>query len=436
MRFIRRFQEDYKTEPIYLVENYRSSKYIIDASNSLIRMNRDRMKGAHPICINHERETGLPGGRWSQLDPVSQGRVQIVSVKDLPHQAAYIKSEIDRIKSLDPNTAWNDFAVLSRTKAPLASVRTVLEHVGYPVKTTLDKGLPLHRVRELQSVIEWLMIKEKKNARASILQFDLNGLRGKRIINIWWRLIDMFFDTYREETSDSILPVEWAIDHLYEFLGEQRREKVVGQGIFMSTIHSAKGTEFPHVFILDGDWSRPTGKEQWEEERRVMYVGMTRAEETLHLMKIPGKTNPFLREISGKFALPLTFQVEMNIGRYANKTYEILGLDDLYLDYAGTFQQTHPIHEQLAKLEAGQCVSFCRKSERIEIRSDSGICVARLSKQGVDKWKDRLDQILEVRIVALLKRNQDDPEEDFQERINADSWELPVLEVVCQGNSI
>ena len=49
-------------------------------------------------------------------------------------------------------------------------------------------------------------------------------------------------------------------------------------------------------------------------------------------------------------------------------------------------------------------------------------------------WKDRLDQILEVRTVALLKRNRDDPEEDFQERINTDSWELPVLEVVCQRN--
>ncbi len=434
VRFIRRFQEDYKTLPIYLVENYRSSKYIIDASNSLIRMNRDRMKGTHPICINHEREPGLPGGRWSQLDPVSQGRVQIVSVKDLPHQAGYIKSEIDRIKSLDPNTACNDFAVLSRTKAPLASIRTVLEHVGYPVKTTLDKGLPLQRVREIQSVIEWLKIKEKKNARASILQSELNDLRGKRMVNNWWRLIDMFFDNYREETSDSILPVDWAIDHLYEFLGEQRREKVVGQGIFMSTIHSAKGTEFPHVFILDGDWSRPTSKERWEEERRVMYVGMTRAEETLHLMKIPGKINPFLKEISGKFATPLTFEEEAGTSRYTNTTYEILGLDNLYLDYAGSFPKTHPIHEQLANLEAGQCVSFHRKGERIEVQSNSGICVARLSKQGAEMWKDRLDQILEVRTVALLKRNRDDPEEDFQERINTDSWELPVLEVVCQRN--
>ena len=48
---------------------------------------------------------------------------------------------------------------------------------------------------------------------------------------------------------------------------------------------------------------------------------------------------------------------------------------------------------------------------------------------------NRLDQILEVRVLAMLQRNRDDPDEDFQKRINADNWELPILEVVCQNNS-
>ena len=65
-----------------------------------------------------------------------------------------------------------------------------------------------------------------------------------------------FFDDYQDETGDSMVPVEWIIDRFYDFIAEQRREKVLGQGIFLSTIHSAKGMEFPHVFILDGDWNR------------------------------------------------------------------------------------------------------------------------------------------------------------------------------------
>ena len=100
-----------------------------------------------------------------------------------------------------------------------------------------------------------------------------------------------------------------------------------------------------------------------------MYVGMTRAEETLHLLKIPGKTNPFLREISGKFVMPLNYQDKIDNSSYVNRTYEILGLDDIYLDYAGNYPQTNSIHEQLARLETGQCVSFYQQ-ERADRNSE------------------------------------------------------------------
>jgi ATP-dependent DNA helicase RecQ len=180
IRFIRRFQKDYSNEVVYLVENYRSSKHIISASNALIRANRDRMKGDHPICINRERQVNQPGGRWERLDPVSQGRVQIVSVKHQLHQAAYIKSEVDRMRALDPKLKWSDFAILSRTKAPLANVRSILESSGYPIRTTLEKGLPFHRVREVHNVLEWLIGNEKMNFRASELIEALNGVRHHR----------------------------------------------------------------------------------------------------------------------------------------------------------------------------------------------------------------------------------------------------------------
>jgi ATP-dependent DNA helicase RecQ len=431
VRFIRRFQEDYRTKIIYLVENYRSSRHIIAASNALIRNNRDRMKGEHPICINREREPNLPGGRWEQLDPMSEGRVQIVSVKDRLHQAAYIKSEIDRIMDLDPLVQWRHFAILSRTKAPLAAVRSVLESAGYPLRSTLDEGLPLHRVREIQAALEWLTAKEKENSRASDLQTGLNEIRGERESNIWWQLIDRFIDSYREETTDSVLPVSRMIDRLYEFVAEQRREKVVGQGIFMSTIHSAKGTEFPHVFVLDSDWRRPTGIAQCEEERRVMYVGMTRAEETLHLLKIERAANPFLKEIKGDSVIPLPYREMADAGDQIDKNYELLGLNQIYLDYAGNFPQTHPIHGHLAGLKTGQSVFFCQNNSKIEIHDCGGNSLARLSNEGAGKWRERLDHILEVRVVAMLRRNRDDPDENFQKKIRAHNWEFPVLEVVC-----
>ncbi len=205
---------------------------------------------------------------------------------------------------------------------------------------------------------------------------------------------------------------------------------MVGNGIFMSTIHSAKGMEFPHVFVLDGDWSIPMSKARMEEERRVMYVAMTRAEETLHLMKIQGKGNPFLKEIKGDFVMPLTYHGIVDGSDCVNRKYDMLGLDEIYLDYAGSFPQLHPIHNHLAYIEVGHCVSFRQNNSKIEVYNQSDVCLARLSNEGANKWRERQNTIMEVRVVAMLRRNRDDPDESFQKQIKADNWGFPVLEVV------
>jgi ATP-dependent DNA helicase RecQ len=430
VQFIRRFQEDYSKDVTYLVENYRSSKHIIAASNALIKFNRDRMKGLHPICIDRARQPNLPGGRWEHIDPVSKGRVQIVSVRDMFHQAIYVKKEIDRLRMIDPKTDWQDIAVLSRTKGPLAAIRSVLESEGYPIKVTLDTGLPLHRVREFRTALGWLEGREKQNARASDLKKDLIMLRDGAEPNIWWNMVDLFFDHYCDTTGDSLLPVSRAIEQMYEFVTEQRREKAIGQGIFLSTIHSAKGTEFPHVFILDGDWGTPMRQSEWEEERRVFYVGMTRAEETLRVIKIPSRPNPFLKEIKGDFIIPLIYRDSANIGEQRKRRYEILGLDQLYLDYAGRYAKSNPIHHHLRGLQTGHSVVFCPNHSKLEIHDTEGKYIACLSNEGANNWKERIDRIIDIRVLAILQRTRDDPDEGFQQWIKVDEWELPVLEVI------
>lgn len=61
-----------------------------------------------------------------------------------------------------------------------------------------------------------------------------------------------------------------------------------GGAVTVSTIHAAKGLEFPHVFLAGCSegllpYGSPAPGELLEEERRLLYVGVTRAERSLHL---------------------------------------------------------------------------------------------------------------------------------------------------------
>jgi hypothetical protein len=184
------------------------------------------------------------------------------------------------LKGLSPDLKWEECAILARTKSVLSPARSVLEQAGLPVKISLERSFPLQRVREIVLFVNFLKSKNTDNCRTSRISELYAEMVNSNEKNIWLQMVENFLDSYRDETADAILPSGWILDRLFEYLAEQRREKVLGQGIFLGTIHSAKGMEFSHVFILDGDWSIPNSENRWEEERRVLYVAMTRAKET------------------------------------------------------------------------------------------------------------------------------------------------------------
>lgn len=86
------------------------------------------------------------------------------------------------------------------------------------------------------------------------------------------------------------------------------------EGIYLSTIHGAKGLEFENVYIIDlidGDFPSATSIDEYErgyiekleEERRLFYVGMTRAKKNLTLLTMksingnPKDPSLFIREL-------------------------------------------------------------------------------------------------------------------------------------------
>ncbi|MEJ2040453.1 MAG: RecQ family ATP-dependent DNA helicase, partial [Desulfosarcinaceae bacterium] len=293
--FIQRFQKDYEVGAIdYLVENYRSSGHIIQAANLLISRNRDRMKGDHPIRVNRQRKSDARGGRWTSLDSLGRGQVQILKVSDAAHQAEAVFQELSRLSTLDPHFDWNSCAVLARTNRILAPLRVLFEENGMAFRRGLQSGLPLHRLRPVHCFLETLKKIEGEIRRASELAADLPRAAQDTAQDPWAPLLIDLHTAYQAETVDAPLPVGFFVDWLYDALAEQRREKTIGRGVFLNTIHGAKGLEFDHVSILDGDWRLPTQHTRREEERRLLYVGMTRARQTLCLAERAFRPNPFL----------------------------------------------------------------------------------------------------------------------------------------------
>lgn len=93
--------------------------------------------------------------------------------------------------------------------------------------------------------------------------------------------------TYMKESGDMTLEGYLANVALYTDMDNYDRE---ADAVVMMTMHSAKGLEFPHVFIVGMEESifpnmRAIGEsEEMEEERRLCYVAITRAKRYLNLV--------------------------------------------------------------------------------------------------------------------------------------------------------
>ena len=101
-----------------------------------------------------------------------------------------------------------------------------------------------------------------------------------------------------EEAARPFATLEEWFDHVAEYTEVLRKKEQKRQeeqsGIHLMTIHAAKGLEFDTVFIIEANegqipYKKAKSEEETEEERRLFYVAMTRAEEILKICYVKQK---------------------------------------------------------------------------------------------------------------------------------------------------
>jgi ATP-dependent DNA helicase RecQ len=211
------------------------------------------------------------------------------------------------------------------------------------------------------------------------------------------------------------------LDWIYEY-GSESRHKAAGR-ITLSTVHAAKGREFKHVLILDGsDWRNG----ELSEERRLYYVAMTRARETLTLCESSARPNPFSRELDGDEFVVRTPLKQLPAPRDAlDQRYIQLGLADVDLGFAGRKPAADPVHRAIGELKVGDSLNLARLDGRWVLKDRRGLIVGRLAQ----KFEMPSGDIEDVRISAIVHRSKRQCRgTEWESRCQVDNWEV----VLCQ----
>ncbi|UZA54268.1 RecQ family ATP-dependent DNA helicase [Moraxella bovis] len=240
----------------YLTHNYRSQKHIVDFCNHFAKNIHNRLKSEEIIAVNNAQEK-VKGVHYS-------GDV-------MPYLIEQVKQKILLGGSIGILTQTNEEAIYiaGQLRQHNLPCKLVQSNDGFKVKDLLEVRVFDHylKIAEHQSLIDdttWQSAKEKTNNE-----------RCKNSKNLF--LLNNLINAFELANPNQKYVSDWRI-----FIEESRLENfyhVETGGIFVSTIHKAKGREYDSVFVyLDNP------KYQTDDEKRVLYVAFSRAKQHLSIL--------------------------------------------------------------------------------------------------------------------------------------------------------
>ena len=427
VEFIRRFEADYGAKPTFLTDNYRSTAHIIAAANALIEPARQRMKTGHPIGIDRARRKDAPGGEWANRDPVTHGKVQILSVgNNAVTQAQTVVAELKRLSNLAQDWDWSKCAVVAREWSYLDPVRGLCELEGIPVQMANEDILNVWHLRETRGLVNWLRSRDSR----LVANKDLNDWANNQPTSPWVELLQECISEYTLDNGDEESLAENFIEWLAEWGREVRRRQ---RGLLLLTAHRAKGLEFDHVVVLDGNWDRIGYGEDLDAPRRLYYVAMTRARHTLTLARFLGP-HPLQDALQGNPSMmrrrkpdnlpPASPELERRFKR--------LNLGDVFLNFAGRRRLGDPVHRAIAALSPGDPLQVRIRSKRWELLDRNGLVVGQLAA-GFRPPDNMRCTHAKVWAIAVWNRERSKPQ--YQGDLFCDSWEVVVPELIFEPGS-
>ena len=427
VEFIRRFEEDYSARSFYLTDNYRSTAHIIEAANMVIKPARQRMKTEHPIQIDRARRKDQDGGVWTDLDSVAQGLVQILPVGDTPiTQAQTVVAELKRLSDLSPSWDWSTCAVVSRAWRYLDPVRSLCELEGIPVQMANEEFSNVWLLRETQALVSWLRGRDSLLVQSTDLKDWLEGQPASP----WIELLEEAIAAYELETGGAETAVAQFIEWLAEWGRDLRRRQ---RGLLLLTAHRAKGLEFDHVVVLDGGWDRVSRGEDPDAPRRLYYVAMSRARQTLTLARFQG-AHPFQKALQDN---PSVLRRQAPVTRPPAppelvRQYKQASLRDVFLSYAGYRHPNHTLHSAIAALSPGDPLQMQPGARRWELLDRNGTVVGQLAGNFEAPAGTRCTSA-SVLAIATWSREYSEPQ--YQSGLKCDTWEVVVPELVFEPSS-
>lgn len=305
---LKKFENDFKgTKTFYLEENYRSTQKILDFAFSVISKN-----STHPILHLF-------------TDNKSGEEVIFYQADNEQTEAVYIAEEITRLNSGSNVVEPPTFAILYRTNAQSRVLEEVFLHYGIPY--ILVGGTRFYERKEIKDVLAYLKLLINPNESVSLERIKKLGKnRFEKFKKLYEEIKDRL-ETYstdeiieklfqnvdylklydvedvddfsRLENIKELKSVALSFPKLMDFLeqvalveseySQHEKQTKDNRQLVLMTLHQAKGLEFDHVFIVGVEegllpHSRSIDDQfQLEEERRLFYVGITRAKKSLYI---------------------------------------------------------------------------------------------------------------------------------------------------------